>query len=185
MLKNYFKLAWRNMLKSKAYSAINILGLAIGMAVALLIGLWIWDEISFDNYHQNHAQLAQVMTTQTFNGETGTGQAVAMPLGNELRLKYGSDFKNVSMASWNFGHILAVGDKKINAQGTWAEPAFPEMLSLKMLKGSRNGLKDPSSILLSASTAKALFGRKKAGTNIISKLKKSAKPTSPTESPRL
>lgn len=158
MIKNFFKIAWRNLLKSKAYSAINIVGLASGMAVAILIGLWIWDELSFDTYHKNHDTLAQVMTTQTFNGETGTGQAVAMPLGNELRTKYGSDFKNVSMASWNFGHILAVGDKKISAQGMWVEPVFPDMFSLKAVKGNvTSGLNDPSSILLSASVAKALF----------------------------
>src|SRR5450432_3079009 len=115
MFENYFKIAWRNLLKSKAYSAINILGLSIGMAVALLISLWIWDEVSFDHYHANHAKLAQVMTTQTFNGETFTGQAVAMGLANELRTKYASNFKHVSMASWNFGHILSAGDTKITA----------------------------------------------------------------------
>ena len=158
MLKNYFTVAWRNLLKSKAYSAINIIGLATGMAVAILIALWIWDELSFDHYHANHQQLAQVMTTQTFNGETGTGPSVAMPLATELRAKYGSDFKAVSMASWNFGHILAVGDKKISSTGMWVEPIFPKMFSLKILKGNMNGLKDPSSILLSASVAKALFG---------------------------
>jgi ABC-type antimicrobial peptide transport system permease subunit len=158
MLKNYFKIAWRNMLKSKGYSLINIIGLAIGMTVALLIALWIRDELTFDNYHQHHNQLAQVMTTQTFNGETGTGQAVAMPLGNELRSKYAGDFKYVSMASWNFGHILAVGDKKINKSGMWVEPIFPTMFSLNMIRGTQKGLADPSSILLSASVAKALFG---------------------------
>lgn len=147
------------MLKSKVYSLINIAGLAIGMTVALLIALWIIDELSFDHYHSNHTTLAQVMTTQTFNGETGTGQAVAMPLGNELRTKYAADFRQVSMASWNFGHILATGDKKISKSGMWVEPVFPAMFSLKMLKGSQQGLADPSSILLSASLANALFGK--------------------------
>jgi len=128
------------------------------MAVAVLIALWIWDELSFNNYHKNHAQLAQVMTTQTFNGEKGTGQAVAMPLGNELRTKYADDFKNVSMASWNYGHILAFGDKKISKEGMWVEPNFPSMFSLNMIKGSISGLHNPSSILLSASVAEALFG---------------------------
>ena len=90
MLKNYFTVAWRNLLKSKAYSAINIIGLATGMAVAILIALWIWDELSFNHYHTNHEQLAQVMTTQTFNGETGTGQAVALPLGQELTISGGA-----------------------------------------------------------------------------------------------
>ncbi len=157
MLKNYFKIAWRNLLKSKVYSAINILGLSIGMAVALIIALWIWDELSYDHYHTNHQQLAQVMTTQTFNGHTGTGPAVSMPLGNELRSKY-SDFKKVSMASWNFGHILAVGDKKITAAGMWVEPDFPSMFTLKMVKGNIAALSSPSVILLNSSVAKALFG---------------------------
>jgi putative ABC transport system permease protein len=158
MFKNYFTVAWRNLLKSKSYSGINIIGLATGMAVAILIGLWIWDELSYDHYFKNHATLGQVMTTQTFNGQTGTGQAVAIPLGAELRNKYGSDFKAVSMSSWNFNHILGVGEKKISTQGLWAEPVFPTMLALNMVKGNIHGLDDPSSILLSASVAKILFG---------------------------
>jgi putative ABC transport system permease protein len=167
MIKNYLKIAWRNLIKNKGYSAINIIGLATGMAVAMLIGFWIYDEVTFNTYHTNHKELAQVMTTQTFNGETGTGQAVAMPLGNELRTKYGSDFKNVSMASWNFGHILAVGDKKISADGMWVEPNFPSMFSLKMIKGIRSGLADPSSILLSSSVARSLFGKEDPVNKII------------------
>ena len=95
MLRNFFTIAWRNLLKNKGYSAINIFGLAIGMAVALLIGLWIWDELSFDKYHTNHAQLAQVMTNQTFNGVRGTGPAISYPLGIELRAKWTSDFAAV------------------------------------------------------------------------------------------
>jgi len=158
MLKNYFIIAWRNLLKSKVYSAINIIGLATGMAVAILIALWIWDELSYNNYHRNHQTIAQVMTTQTFNGETGTGEAVAMPLATELRNKYGSDFKAVSMASWNFGHILGAGEKKISAEGLWVESIFPTMFSVNMLKGNINALKDPSAILLCSRLAKTLFG---------------------------
>ncbi len=115
MFRNYLKTAWRNLLRSKTSSFINIGGLAVGMAVAMLIGLWIWDEVTFDRYHANHQQLAQIMTTFIDNnGKMGTASAVCMPLGNELRTKYGSDFKNVSMASWNAGHVLVVGDKKNN-----------------------------------------------------------------------
>ncbi len=72
MIKNYLKIAWRNLVKNKGYSAINIIGLATGMAVGMLIGFWIYDEVTFDTYHTNHKELAQVMTTQTFNGETGS-----------------------------------------------------------------------------------------------------------------
>ncbi|MEP7233470.1 MAG: ABC transporter permease [Ginsengibacter sp.] len=169
MFKNYFKIAWRNLIKSKVYSFINILGLATGMAVAMLIALWIWDEVTYDKYHSNHNQLAQVMTTFIGNDDKmETGQAVCMPIGNELRSKYGSDFKNVSMASWNFDHVLAVGEKKITSKGMWVEANFPSMFSLKIIKGNINALNDPSTILLCASMAKTLFG----STDVINKIVK-------------
>lgn len=159
MLKNYFKIAWRNLLKSKIYSIINIFGLATGMAVAMLIAIWIWDEVTYDHYHHNHEQLAQIMSTIVDkSGKKTTNQAVPNPMGNELQSKFGSDLKNVSMASWNFEHILAVGDKKITAQGMWVEEDFPVMFSLRMLKGNLAALSDPSAILINASLAKTLFG---------------------------
>lgn len=158
MLKNYFIIAWRNLIKNKVYSLINILGLAAGMAVAMLIALWIWDEVTYDTYHTNHKQLAQIMTTEFDNGEAETGNAIAIPVVPELRSKYASDFKNISLSSWNFGHILAVGDTKITGQGMWVESNFPSMFSLRMKKGSINALNDPFSILLNTSLAKALFG---------------------------
>src|SRR5688572_21945893 len=129
------------------------------MAVAMLIALWIWDEVTFNNYHNNHKQLAQVMST-SFNdkNERATGAAVAMPLGNELRTKYPGDFKDVSMASWNYSHTLAVGEKKITSSGMYVESKFPSMFSLRMLEGNGSALDDPSSVLLSASMAKTLFG---------------------------
>lgn len=159
MFTNYFKVAWRNLAKNKIYSTINILGLAAGMAVAMLIAFWIWDEVTYDKYHANHRQLAQVMTTFINNdGTMGTGQAVCLPIGDELRSKYGSDFQNVAMASWNFGHILTTGDKKITGSGMWVEANFPSMFSCKMLSGNINALTDPSTILINASLAKTLFG---------------------------
>jgi ABC-type antimicrobial peptide transport system permease subunit len=158
MLKNYFKIAWRNLLKSKWYSSINIIGLATGMAVALLIGLWIWDEVSFNKYHRNYDRLGQLMTTQTFNDIVGTGPAVSMPMAMELRTKHTSDFKYVALSSWNFDHILAVGEKKITQAGLWTQPELPVMLTLRMITGNINALKDPSSILLTKSLAVALFG---------------------------
>lgn len=163
MLKNYFKIAWRNLVKSKGYSAINILGLATGLAVAMLIGLWIWDELTFNHYHKNHERLGQIMTTYTdIEGEKSTGNAIAMPIGEELRTKFGSDFTNISMASWNFDHVLKVGDKKIAGTGMWVEEKFPEMFSLEILEGSGSVLGDPTSLLLSKSVATALFGKEPA-----------------------
>ncbi|HET6996882.1 MAG TPA: FtsX-like permease family protein [Chitinophagaceae bacterium] len=159
MFKNYFKAAWRNLIKNKIYSIINILGLSAGMAVAMLIGFWIWDEVTYDKYHTRHEHLAQVMTTFIGDdGKIGTGEAVCMPIGDELRNKYGGDFKNISMASWNFGHVLGVGEKKITATGMWVESNFPSMFSCRMLKGNINVLADPSTIMINASLAKTLFG---------------------------
>ena len=158
MLKNYFKIAFRNLSKNKIYGFINVTGLAIGMAVALLIGLWIWDELTFDHYHPNHGRLAQVWDTQLLNGQIASQRDVAIPLAAELRTHYASDFKYIARASRFEDQVLAVSDKKIRREGMWAEPDLPEMLTLKMQKGSRDGLKDPSSILLTASLARTLFG---------------------------
>jgi putative ABC transport system permease protein len=158
MLKNYFKIAFRNLIKQKGYSFINIAGLATGMAVAILIGLWIWDELSYDKYHKNYDRIAQVWQNNIYNGNVQSQMANPYQMAEEIRNNFGSDFKYVLQASWNNSHILTVGEKKFNKDGYYFEPQVTEMLSLKMLKGTRDGLKEPYSILLSESTAKAYFG---------------------------
>ena len=159
MIKNYFKIAWRNLVRSKGYSALNIGGLAVGMAVAMLIGLWVYDELSFNKYHNNYDRIAQVMQHANFNGKWETQVANPALMGPELRAKFGSDFKYVIQSSWTGGHLLSVDNRPFTKNGIFFEPEAPDMLSLKMLKGTRAGLKDPYSILLSASTAEALFGK--------------------------
>ncbi|GAB4029108.1 ABC transporter permease [Spirosoma gilvum] len=159
MLRNYLKIAFRNLSKNKAYSAINIVGLAVGMAIAMLIGLWIYDELSFNKFHKNYDRLAQLYINQTFNGTTGSSRAVSLPSATTIKNNYKSDFSDVVLASWNYGHLLVNGEKKINKEGMYAEPELPKMLSLNMLKGDyATALKEPSSILISESIAKALFG---------------------------
>src|SRR6202000_411403 len=118
-------IAWRNLRKHRVYSAINIFGLALGMAVGLLIGLWIWDELSFDHYHSNHRSLAQVMVSMMDNGKMETSQAASIPEGMELRTRWGSAFSQVSLASWNYVHILGAGDKKISQAGMFTQPELP------------------------------------------------------------
>src|SRR5687767_9525807 len=159
MIKNYFKIAWRNLVKSKGYSAINIGGLAVGMAVAMMIGLWVYDELTFDKYHKNYDRIAQVMQHANFNGKIATQVANPALMGPELRNKYGSDFKYVVQSSWTNSHLLSIGNKHISKVGNFFEPDAPEMLTLRMLKGTRAGLKDPYSIMLSASTAESIFGK--------------------------
>jgi len=157
MVKNYLKIAWRNLLKNKASSVINIGGLAVGMAVAMLIGLWIYGELSFDKYHKNYDTIARVMQNQTLNGETTSLKAMPIPVATQLRQFYGDNFKQVVLSSWTNPHQLTFKDKSISAQGNFMQSGAPEMLTLKMVKGSRSALNDPSAIILAESVAKAIF----------------------------
>ncbi|MFS2186570.1 ABC transporter permease [Mucilaginibacter sp. Mucisp84] len=158
MFKNYLTVAWRNLVKNKAHTLINITGLSVGMAVAVLIGLWIWDELSYNKSFDNYDRIVQVWQNQTFNGVTDAQTAMPMPLGYKLRDDFKHDFKYVVLSTWTDTHIMAYGDKKLTKQGNYMQAEAPDLLSLKMLKGTRSGLADPSSIMLSASLAKALFG---------------------------
>ncbi|MBO9729523.1 MAG: ABC transporter permease [Chitinophaga sp.] len=157
MVKNYLKIALRNLLKHRQISFINIFGLSAGMAVTMLIGLWVWNEISFDKYHNNYDRIAMVWQRAISPTESGAFNSMPMPLAAELRNNYPNDFKQVILAS-DGTHTVGYGDKKFTSRGAFMEPGGPELFSLKMLKGSRAGLKDPASVLLSASFARSLFG---------------------------
>jgi len=157
MIKNYFKIAWRNLAKHKMHSFINIAGLSIGMAVAILIGLWMYDELSFDKNFKNCDRIAQVVQNVTNNGEVQTWETVPYPLAEELRKNYGSDFKHIVMAvDWS-DHVVSFNDKKLKQSGGYFENEMPEMFDVKTIQGS-NKFDEPASMLLSASAAKAFFG---------------------------
>jgi putative ABC transport system permease protein len=162
MFRNFLRSAWRNLLKNKTNTFINIAGLTIGMSVALLIGLWIWNELSFDHYHERYKRIAQAMDVQTFNGNVTTSEAIAIPLADAIRTRYRNDFKHIALAFPNYTHSLAVGDRQVSASGTWTDPELPEMLTFKMISGQRNALKDPSTALISQSLATALFSKEDA-----------------------
>ena len=167
MLKNYFKIAWRNLFKNKASSFINIGGLAVGIAVSMLIGIWIADELSFNKYHQNYDRIAQVMQNQNFSGDVHTEKAIAIPLATELRTKYGKDFKHIVLSSWTNSHLISFNGNNFLKSGNFMEPDAPSMLTLNLIKGSIDGLKDPSSILISESLSESLFGNEEPVGKII------------------
>lgn len=158
MLKNYFRTAFRNLVRNKMSSFINVAGLSAGIVVTMLIGLWIWDELSFNKYHRNYGSVAQVMQQIVLNGEIRTQGQVPVPLGEELRAAYGSDFKKVVMASATERHILAADGNKLVRTGKYMEADAPGLLDLRIVKGSPEGLTSPTSIMLSESAAGALFG---------------------------
>jgi ABC-type antimicrobial peptide transport system permease subunit len=158
MYKNYLKTAFRSLTKNKMHSFINIAGLSAGMAVTILIGLWINDELAFDKYHRNCNSIAQVLQNQTFIGVVGTQPTIPMPLGEELRTNYGRDFKKIVMSSGTGKHLIAAGNKNFVKTGNYMQAEAPSLFSLKMLSGSGNSLKDPRAILLSQTIATAIFG---------------------------
>ena len=157
MIRNYLLIAWRHIRKQPLYSAINITGLALGMAVAMLIGLWVWDELSFDHYHRNHGRLGEILSVGHFNGTVEVGAYSSVPLAAALRAQYPEDFAGLSLLAGT-GENFRAGDKTIGEYGAWVEAGFPAMFSLSMVSGSVDALRDPSAVLLTASLAKSLFG---------------------------
>ncbi|UFH52457.1 ABC transporter permease [Spirosoma sp. KNUC1025] len=158
MIRSYLTIAFRNLLKNKSYSAINIGGLAVGMAVAMLIGLWIKDELSANKHHKNYETLYEVKLNQTFDGKRGTQDAIPFPLGEELKTNY-PDFKGVAMYERSEGNrSLVVGNQKFIKHGMYIGDEAIDMFSLNILNGPKNPLKEPYSIVLTDETALALFG---------------------------
>lgn len=169
MFRNFFTIAIRNLQKHRSHSIINIAGLAAGMALALLIGLWIADEFSFDHYHTNHHRIVQAMVRFDVTGAmrqrlvaagftSMTNTTISTALGPAVRTGYDDIFQKTGMISANGSSLLNVGDKAISVVGQWAQYTIPEIFTFHMLAGSATALKDPSTMLISQSTATALFG---------------------------
>ena len=156
MLKNYLIIAWRNFFKNPSSSWINVGGLAVGMAVALLIGLWIQDEYSYDIYNRNYDRIALVMQNQHLNDNIVTWDHVPYPVAKTLRDRYSQDFRHVTVCSWS-SPVITAGDKKIVRAGMYMDPEATIMLDLRTEAGRLSGLNDPASVLLSSSLAKAFF----------------------------
>ena len=166
MFKNYFKTAWRSLVNDKMHSFINIIGLSLGMTVAILIGLWMYDELSYNKNFDNYDHVAQVIQNVTNNGEVQTWWSVPFPLANELRTNYNRDFKHIAMGTTG-DHIITLGNEKLNDRGGFFEKEMPDIFTLDMLKGNRNALNDPTSVIISAAAAKAYFGNDDAINKLI------------------
>lgn len=158
MFTNYFKTAFRNLWKSKGYSFINIFGLAVGMAVALLIGLWVQYQFNFDDFQSRKDRIALVMKRTLFNNIKGTQSGVMLPLYDELKANY-PEVKHITRLDWGGSHSLVIGDKKLNKDGHFADPDFLKMFNFPLKKGTlSSALAEPYSIVITESLAKTLFG---------------------------
>lgn len=160
MFRNYLKIAWRNLLHNKVYSALNIAGLAAGMAVALLIGLWIYSQYAYDRFLPGYNQLYQVKLNFFHSGEIQTQSGSALPLIEEFRKNY-PEVKYASETDWGGQHSLVIGDKKLDPFGLTVGKDFLKIFPYPMLKGNVNSVfSNPNSIILTESVARALFGEK-------------------------
>jgi putative ABC transport system permease protein len=157
MLKNYILVAFRQLRRNKLHSIINISGLAIGLAIVLLIGLWVVDEFTYDRFNPHYNQVARIMQFETSNGETGVTASLPMPLINELRTTYAGSFKRVVASWWTRNHVLGDDNKKLAFDGKFMDPEAIDLLGFKLLRGQKTALQDPASIVVSASVAKAFF----------------------------
>ena len=167
MLKNYWKIAWRNLTRNRVYSIVNILGLALGMAIVLLIGAWIHGELTFNTGFPQHDRIMAVMQHSTHGGRKDTWRACPIPLAAELRDHYGSDFDDVVLSSFYDAHSLQTGNSDpISQGGICAQAGFPALLGLHMISG-QSQLDGPASMLVSRSAARALFGNSDAAGRIV------------------
>jgi putative ABC transport system permease protein len=159
MLKSYLKTAWRNTVRNRSYSLLNILGLSTGMAVTLMIGMWVYKEYSYDKFLPNYKQVYQVRRNYNSNGETLNFTSTSLKLADVLRSQV-PEFKYVvESGGWWDTHLIMLGDKKFSLTGALMGSDFLNTFEFPMLKGDpKAALKEPFSIVLTASTAKALFG---------------------------
>ncbi len=157
MLKNYFKTAFRNLWKKKSFSFLNIIGLAVGIACASLIFLWVEDELTYNNYFKKKDQLYQVMGNQTYDGQTftfaSTPGLLAPTIQNEI-----PGIKNAVRTTWGERLLLAKEEKSLYGDGIHVEPSFFTMFNFDFIKGNpTNAFSQLHSIVLNERMAKRIF----------------------------
>jgi putative ABC transport system permease protein len=156
MLSNYFKVAWRSLFKNKLHSLINISGLALGMAAAVILLLNIQYGLGVDQFHEKKAQLYEAYNKGMANGELSVGNGTSSLLGPALH-SY-PEIKSVARVTGS-DMLFRYADKKIEAGGFFTDPAFLSMFSFPLAGGStESALKDPNDIVITRQLATKLFG---------------------------
>ncbi len=159
MLTNYIKIAWRNIVRNKAFSAINILGLALGMGCSLLIFLWIQDELGMDRYHTNGPHLYNVMQRQLYDGKAQAGRFTPGVLPDELKRQFPEVMYAAGYTGWDAQMTFAVGEKINKESGHWAGADWFKMFSIPLLAGTpTTALNSPTGMAISRKVAEFYFG---------------------------
>jgi len=159
MLKNYFKIAWRNLFRHKGFAASNLLGLTIGMTCSILIFLWVHDELAYDRFHRNHDNIYQVIANRDFKNHVFTDKNMVFPLAKSLNSGY-SNIKYAVEMTYPENHIFQYGETRVKKNGYTVSEHFFDVFTWKFLRGdAATAIRDEYSIVLTASAAKAFFGK--------------------------
>ena len=163
MIKNYFKTAWRGLMKNKFYSTINILGLTIGMSSAILILLWIQNEMSHDRFYEKTDRIYLANNRDKVNGEMFAWNNTPKPLGLAIKKDYPEVEDVVRLNEYAANFLLTAGDKHFSLHGEFADSDFLKMFSLPLLEGNAaTSLTHPNGIVLTKQLAVKLFGNEDA-----------------------
>ena len=159
MFKNCLKIAWRNLVKNKTYSLINLTGLTIGMTCFILIALYVQFELSFDEHHEKADRIYRVVQQQKGNEISGTDFMAVSPRPIGIAMK--KDFPEVetftNISQW--GALLIKDNKSFPERGLYADEHVFDVFGIPVLQGvGIEALKDPNNILLTESLAKKIFG---------------------------
>ena len=158
MTRHHFIIGYRTLLRDKAYSLLHIGGLAMGMTIAILVGLWVHDEFTFDAVHQNKDRIVQILRVNDWQGETYVNQSLPGKLGAVLEEQYTDLFDRlVIIRGRREERALMRGENKFSERGYFMQQGGADMFTLDMLQGSADGLQEINSILLSATLAQKLF----------------------------
>src|SRR6266487_2640519 len=169
MLRNFFKVAVRNLLKRKAYTLINVLGLATGMAVCLLIVLFVQSELNYDQQHEKAKNIYRLVLDRIYPGRTTSYAFIPQSIGAAVKAEFPEVKESVRLYNFtgdNGNFFLRIGDKVFEEKRVFAADSnFFRVFTCKILKGNATALMKPNSVVLNESTAKKYFGSVDAAIN--------------------
>ena len=161
MFRSYLKISWRYLLRNKGFSAINIAGLAIGMASAMLILLWVQNELGFDRFHEKTSRIYAMYNRNKINGEVRAVSQTPEIMAGALKQRFPEVEDAVRFNGVTF--LMSVGDKHLNVQGAFVDTGFLSMFSFPLALGDvKKSLHESYNIVLTQGLAKRLFGNENA-----------------------
>ncbi len=162
MIKNFFKIAWRNLLRNKGFSIINISGLAIGMAAAVLILLWIQNELSYDQFHEKKDRIYEAWNKAHFSGKLNCWNTTPKILARTIEKDIPEIERSVRV-NWGCQLLFTIGDNRLNVNGNMVDTGFFDMFSFPFVKGNpKTALNGDYSLVLTQKAAKKIFGNEDA-----------------------